>query len=332
MSQLATGRPGRPAASTRQAALALAQDRFLAGERIDVQAIARELGLARATMHRWFQTRDALLGETIAALAERRVAAARSATPGSGAVALLATCDRINREFAGSHGLRALLMQEHERALRILTSSAGIVQPRIVAADRAHHRGGDRRRRLRPAGRARCARLLDRAPGRGVPLQRCRRRYQGRRRASARSRGGAARRRRYVVHGARVQVERASRLVATATATDLADFQSSKYQTRAAPFFTSTTTNKVQHAYSPAAQTPSQVPQPTTATATSSPRQAQAPQYSATTPNTPTPTPVSSPPRAPGRSQGPHARLSRRRVASSSRQADHARVTEATKR
>lgn len=99
-----------------------------------MQAIARELGLARATMHRWFQTRDALLGETIAALAEWRVAAARSATPGSGAVALLATCDRINREFAGSHGLRALLMQEHDRALRILTSSGGIVQPRVVAA------------------------------------------------------------------------------------------------------------------------------------------------------------------------------------------------------
>src|ERR1700733_6530018 len=134
MTQLATGRPGRPAASTRQAALALAQDRFLAGERIDVQAIARELGLARATMHRWFQTRDALLGETIAALAERRVAAARRALPGSGAVALLATCDRINREFAGSHGLRALLMQEHDRALRILTSSAGVVQPRLVSA------------------------------------------------------------------------------------------------------------------------------------------------------------------------------------------------------
>lgn len=134
MTELATGRPGRPAASTRQAALALAQERFLAGERIDVQAIARDLGLARATMHRWFQTRDALLGETIAALAEWRVAAARNATQGSGAVALLQTCDRINREFAGSHGLRALLMQEHERALRILTSSGGIVQPRVVAA------------------------------------------------------------------------------------------------------------------------------------------------------------------------------------------------------
>jgi AcrR family transcriptional regulator len=134
MTQLATGRPGRPAASTRQAALTLATERFLAGERVDVQGIARELGLARATMHRWFQTREALLGEMLAALAERRLAAARRAASGVGAVALLETCDRINRELASSHGLRALLIQEHERALRILTSGGGIVQPRVVAA------------------------------------------------------------------------------------------------------------------------------------------------------------------------------------------------------
>ena len=45
MTRVATGRPGRPAAATREAALALATKHFLAGERIDVQAIARELGL-----------------------------------------------------------------------------------------------------------------------------------------------------------------------------------------------------------------------------------------------------------------------------------------------
>jgi AcrR family transcriptional regulator len=134
MKPLATGRPGRPAAATREAALALARTRFLAAERIDVQAIARELGLARATMHRWFQTRDALIGETIAALGEERVAAIRAATPGSGPPALLETFDAFNRELAATRGLRALFAHEQERALRILTSSAGIVQPRVVTA------------------------------------------------------------------------------------------------------------------------------------------------------------------------------------------------------
>jgi AcrR family transcriptional regulator len=134
MTRAATPRPGRPPAATRKAALELATRRFLAAERIDVQALARELGLARATMHRWFQTREALLGEVLAALAERRIAAARRGVQGNGAGALLETFDRFNREVAATRGMRFLLAQEQERALRILTSSGGLVQPRVVAA------------------------------------------------------------------------------------------------------------------------------------------------------------------------------------------------------
>ncbi len=129
-----TGRPGRPAAATREAALALARKRYMAGERVDVQAIARELGLARATMHRWFRTREALLGELLAELGEERLAALRAGTPGHGPRALLESFDKFNRELAAAPGLRALLAQEKERGLRILTSSDGIVQPRMVAA------------------------------------------------------------------------------------------------------------------------------------------------------------------------------------------------------
>jgi AcrR family transcriptional regulator len=133
MTPVATGRPGRPAASTRQAALELATERFLASERVDVQAIARELGLARATMHRWFQTRDLLLGELLGALAEQRLDAIRLQVAGGGAPALLQTLDRFNREITTTPGMRALLAQEQDRALRILTSSAGLVQQRVVA-------------------------------------------------------------------------------------------------------------------------------------------------------------------------------------------------------
>jgi AcrR family transcriptional regulator len=133
MAGAATRRPGRPAASTREAALTLATERFLAGERVDVQAIARELGLARATMHRWFQTRELLLGELLGTLGEQRMTAIRAETGGHGARALLQTLDRFNREIAATRGMRVLLAQEQERALRILTSSAGLVQPRVVA-------------------------------------------------------------------------------------------------------------------------------------------------------------------------------------------------------
>jgi AcrR family transcriptional regulator len=134
MPGVATGRPGRPAAATREAALALARARFLAAERVDVQAIARELGLARATMHRWFHTRELLLGEMIASLGEERLAILRARAGGSGPRALLDSFDAFNRELAAAEGLHAWLAQEHDLALRILTASAGVVQPRMVAA------------------------------------------------------------------------------------------------------------------------------------------------------------------------------------------------------
>jgi AcrR family transcriptional regulator len=127
-------RPGRPAAATRQDALALARRRFLDAERVDIKSIARELGLGRATMHRWFGTREELLGETLAALTEERLTAIRGKTRGRGASALLACFDRYNRELAGTRALGVWLAQEQERALRVLTSSGGIVQPRAVAA------------------------------------------------------------------------------------------------------------------------------------------------------------------------------------------------------
>ena len=127
-------RPGRPAAASVEDALAVARAHFLAGERIDVQAIARELGLARATMHRWFRTRELLLGEVMAEVGEERLAVLRERVGGHGAKALLASFDAFNRELAAAEGLRALLVSEHDLALRVLTSSTGVVQPRMVAA------------------------------------------------------------------------------------------------------------------------------------------------------------------------------------------------------
>src|ERR1700722_13424956 len=100
MTSIATGRPGRPPACTRETALALATERFLAGERVDVQAIARELGLGRVTMHRWFQTRERLLGEAIGEISEERLLKIRAQTRRRGAAGLLSIFDRFNKEIA----------------------------------------------------------------------------------------------------------------------------------------------------------------------------------------------------------------------------------------
>jgi len=113
--------------------IALATERFLAGGRVDMQGVARELGLARATMHRWFGTREVLLGEVLADMAERRLELIRREVPAEGALGLLDVFERFNRDLAATKGLGIWLAQEQERALRILTSSGGNVQPRVVA-------------------------------------------------------------------------------------------------------------------------------------------------------------------------------------------------------
>jgi AcrR family transcriptional regulator len=133
----ARARPGRAPAASREAVLAVAKASYLAGKRVDVQATARELGLGRVTMYRWFQTREGLLGEAIAEIAEERLRTIRARVRRRGAEGLLEVFDQFNRDVIEADGLRALLEQEKERALRLLTSASGLVQPRIVAATQA---------------------------------------------------------------------------------------------------------------------------------------------------------------------------------------------------
>jgi len=126
-------RPGRPAAATREQVLDAALYRYLRGRRVDIQAIAAELGLGRATVHRWFGTREALIGEVIVLASEPVLAAARVGARGRGGAALLDTFDRFNRSLADAPALRQFVEAEREAALRIITSRGGVVQPRIVA-------------------------------------------------------------------------------------------------------------------------------------------------------------------------------------------------------
>jgi AcrR family transcriptional regulator len=125
-------RRGRPPAASREDVLAAALERYLHGRRIDVQAIAAELGLGRTTVYRWFGSREGLVGETVAQAAEPLFARARADATGTGGNALLDTFDRINRGLEAAPALRSFLDLERN-GLRILTSSSGIVHRRAVA-------------------------------------------------------------------------------------------------------------------------------------------------------------------------------------------------------
>jgi AcrR family transcriptional regulator len=126
-------RRGRPAAASRDQVLAAAMHRYLRGRRIDVQAIAGELGLGRATIYRWFGTREELIGEVLVRAAKPLLEDARAQARGRGARALLDTFDRFNGSLADAPALRRFVEAEREPALRIITSGAGVVHPRMVA-------------------------------------------------------------------------------------------------------------------------------------------------------------------------------------------------------
>jgi AcrR family transcriptional regulator len=123
---------GRPPAASRDQFLDATARRFLAGERIDVQALCAELGLSRATVHRWCGSRDAVIGEVMVRLVTplfRRIAREAS---GRGGRRLVVVFERQLRALADDPALRRFLEHERDAAQRILTAADGIVEPRVV--------------------------------------------------------------------------------------------------------------------------------------------------------------------------------------------------------
>jgi AcrR family transcriptional regulator len=117
-------------------ALVAARRRFLRGERLDMQEIAAELGINRATLYRWVGDRDHLLGEVLWSLAELGLADARAAAGGTGVDWVVGLYTRF-MELTASHGpIRRFVEAEPEAALRVLTSRHGVQQRRLIDAMR----------------------------------------------------------------------------------------------------------------------------------------------------------------------------------------------------
>ena len=117
--------------------LAAVTEQYLDGQRVDITVVAARLGLGRATIYRWFGSREALLGEVIACQLELLVARKRAEVRRRGADGLLEVLDRVNRTLTRSRAVRRLLEQERASAMRMLTTSAGVVEPRAVACIQA---------------------------------------------------------------------------------------------------------------------------------------------------------------------------------------------------
>ncbi len=113
-------------------ALALARRKFLKGERIDVGALARELGVGRATLFRWVGSRELLIGEVLWSLYQPILDQARAQTRGTGAARVARICRRAMDAILDFAPLGRFIEQDPEYALRILTSKTSTVQARSI--------------------------------------------------------------------------------------------------------------------------------------------------------------------------------------------------------
>lgn len=111
-----------------------AREVFLAGQRVEMQGLAAELGVSRVTIHRWVGTRDELLAEVMWSMGERVLREARQATRGVGGPGIAETFELFLTRALGAPFMRAFLAREPEIALRILTTQRTPFQARLVAA------------------------------------------------------------------------------------------------------------------------------------------------------------------------------------------------------
>jgi AcrR family transcriptional regulator len=115
-------------------AFTLARKAFQAGQRVDMNGLAGQLGINRVTLYRWVGSRDQLLTEVLWSLTQRTIERAMQGTTASadGATSKLATVLTYYNGAVMTHtGMSRFLAEEGDFALRLLTVQSGF-QLRLV--------------------------------------------------------------------------------------------------------------------------------------------------------------------------------------------------------
>jgi AcrR family transcriptional regulator len=115
-------------------ALALARRRFLAGRRIDMSALAAELGVNRVTLYRWFGSRDRFLVEVLWSLTRSTLETIEAGVEAHGGERIVKVVIRFLDAIIGNAGMQRWLAEEGEHAMRLLTRHETGFQPRLIEA------------------------------------------------------------------------------------------------------------------------------------------------------------------------------------------------------
>jgi AcrR family transcriptional regulator len=126
------GEDGQAFRPGRRDAFRLARRKWRGGERIDMSALARELGINRATLYRWVGSREQLLVDVIWNLSNHIIDTADSQVEDRGAERVVQIVTRFIDKAITQHGMQTWLANEGESAMRLLTRHQAGFQPRLV--------------------------------------------------------------------------------------------------------------------------------------------------------------------------------------------------------
>jgi AcrR family transcriptional regulator len=121
--------PDRPTALD---ALREAQRMFQAGERVDMQRLAKKLGVDRATLYRWVGSRDRLLTETLWGLMAKTVERLRQPLPDGSSPTAADIITGATLAVMTNKGMQKFLEREGDLALKLLTTKASDHQQRLI--------------------------------------------------------------------------------------------------------------------------------------------------------------------------------------------------------
>jgi AcrR family transcriptional regulator len=113
-------------------AFKLARRQWLASERVEMSALARELGVNRVTLYRWVGSREQLLVEVIWQLAEQALRILDEQAERTGADRIVHSASGLVEVAIENPGMRHWLAQEGEAAMRLLTLRESGYQERLV--------------------------------------------------------------------------------------------------------------------------------------------------------------------------------------------------------
>jgi AcrR family transcriptional regulator len=128
-----TSVPAQPAERpSAEDAFRLARRKFLAAERIDMSALAAELGVNRVTLYRWVGSRNQLLVEVVWSVGQRTLEKVDAGVRQRGAERIVQVVTRFLDAVITSGGMKRWLAEEGELAMRLLTRHDTDFQPRLI--------------------------------------------------------------------------------------------------------------------------------------------------------------------------------------------------------